>query len=603
LNKIKTIQSTLFKSYSLLITVVLLLFAAFFYNYTSKLLIARTSDSIQRLSGSISRQLEQEVRKMDTISLNIIYSNLVKDHFLRYLEDGIIDEIEKHRSSKILMDIFIAIAGPYQTVQQVNLYDFNNSVIGAGFMNRTMILPLSEQEWYEEVMLLDGRKYISTPYTDAFFVEHSQRNRYFISLYRIYFNKFNERMGIVETALDCRVIFGGMEEILHTASRDIQVYVFNHDGQLIYPIDADLGFSDFYFQNQYEFSGEKNGHSYSLMNPYSGEMEIIAHTYSNYTGWSVFMVQPEREVLLPVAQFTQVALFYTAFLLGLSLIFSYHLSSKFSKPIKKIHEYIQKITFENIGSKQVHALNSNIIEIEDLNSAFQEMSVKLKQSMDNLLATQLQEMKARMTALQSQMNSHFLYNSLANISILAEEENTEPIVKMCRDISFMLRYISSDQSLMVPLHVELDYARRYLECTKLRFGDKITYSIDIPQEMLDLKLPKLLIQPLVENAIKYSAESNPPWHIHLYGHQTLEAWQITIQDSGPGFDANIVSLLNAKISEVNQTGKIPDLEIEGMGLMNVFVRMMLTYQKHRLFKISNHPNGGAMVIIGAEIVK
>jgi len=136
---------------------------------------------------------------------------------------------------------------------------------------------------------------------------------------------------------------------------------------------------------------------------------------------------------------------------------------------------------------------------------------------------------------------------------------------------------------------------------KLRYDDDLVYEISIPDEMMDIKIPKLCTQLLVENSIKFTTKSvRPPWKIEIKGIITKNHWELSISDNGPGFSESEIELLNQKIEEINRTGLLPNLEISGMGLMNIYIRSKLIYKGSHIFRISNLARGGAIVTIGGK---
>ena len=199
------------------------------------------------------------------------------------------------------------------------------------------------------------------------------------------------------------------------------------------------------------------------------------------------------------------------------------------------------------------------------------------------------------------MNPHFLYNSLATISAMADEGMNEEVTRMCQTISRILRYISSDKEPLVSIKEDVAHAKDYLECMKMRYGDNLTYEIDIPDEMAELKIPKLCLQLIVENSIKFATKSvKPPWRIKMSGVMTGIYWEISVKDNGTGFSAEDLKEINEKIASINETDLLPDLEINGMGLMNIYIRFKTLYHGKHIFRISNNAEGGALVTIGGE---
>ena len=127
---------------------------------------------------------------------------------------------------------------------------------------------------------------------------------------------------------------------------------------------------------------------------------------------------------------------------------------------------------------------------------------------------------AELKALQSQINPHFYYNTLSSIIVLAENGDSETVVKMCRNLSRIMRYITNTTETTVTLKDELDYVQKYLYCMKVRYQSSLNYSIHVDESLLSQPVPKLIIQPIVENAIRYGSNCAPPWNIfdHQHGH-------------------------------------------------------------------------------------
>ena len=199
------------------------------------------------------------------------------------------------------------------------------------------------------------------------------------------------------------------------------------------------------------------------------------------------------------------------------------------------------------------------------------------------------------------MNPHFLYNSLATIQAMADEGMNDEVVTMCQTISRILRYISSNKDPLVNISEDTAHARDYLECMKMRYGDDLIYEIEVPEEMMNIKIPKLCLQLIVENSIKFATKSvKPPWRIKISGKVTGIYWEISVKDNGTGFSEDDINAINEKTKIINETELLPDLEINGMGLMNIYIRFKTLYHGKHIFRISNAAEGGAIVTIGGE---
>ena len=210
-----------------------------------------------------------------------------------------------------------------------------------------------------------------------------------------------------------------------------------------------------------------------------------------------------------------------------------------------------------------------------------------------------------MLALQSQMNPHFLYNSLASVAEMAREGLTDQVERMTINISQILRYISSNRDQVTSLEEELELCDMYLDCMKLRFGDNLEYRFDVEDTMLDYKIPKLCVQLLIENAIKSVTTQAPPWKIIVTGYSEVvdgdARWYVRVEDNGPGFDPEVDKHLRSQMDDIIRTRTLPSLKIEGMGILNIFIRFYLLDGITFIFDFGNCPDGGAFIMVGRHI--
>ena len=231
------------------------------------------------------------------------------------------------------------------------------------------------------------------------------------------------------------------------------------------------------------------------------------------------------------------------------------------------------------------------------------MLLRLRQSMDENIRRQSYEMKANMIALQAQMDPHFLYNTLTVIKSLSREKNTAQITRTCDYLVKMLRYISSYDDHTVSLNQELAHTENYLELMKIRFEDQFTYtfSIDSDVDTENLRIPKLTLQPLVENCFQHGFKTvAPPWNVYVHFWQEENHWFVNVTDNGTGITPDKKEELMNKIEEFlsHPSDSISSMKIGGMGLVNTVARLKLRYKSQILFDITALPNGGTSVTLG-----
>lgn len=601
--KLKTIQSSLFFTYSLIIILVLLVFVSFFYVWISNVLKERAIESIDNLTFSFQEKLDNEIQKMDVVSTNILYSNLVKKNFVNYLANANLGDDIKTRNyindTKELTDLLTAINGPSRPVEQIYLYDFTGNVFGTGFDNRARHINVKDKPWYNSVVLNKNSKIIIPPHKDyelTRFVS-STNNIYYISLCRLFFDKYSTPKGIVEVKQAYTKVLNTIIDFMSSTSNNEQVYIYDRSGKLIYPIKSKVDANDIYYY-KYCNKSTSNSTSLTVKSPITKNNVLLEYRYSDYTGWIIAMTIPEKSLLSPVYDFTKIMIAFAFVILLLALLFSFIAAKKYTRPIGKLRKMLKQVDIKEDSYPSPQDLGSGIAEFEELNKAFHKMNLKVKESVDHMILSEQHENQARMLALQSQMNPHFLYNALSTLGVMAENGMNAEISEMCINISDMLRYIASNKSQLVEINTEIEYTRQYLSCMKIRYGSKLTYEVDMPNDILCINVPKLIIQPLVENSLKFGTACAPPWHVEVMGKLADDHWQISVADNGPGFDKDKLDYLNSKILEIEQTGLFPGLEVEGMGLLNIYIRLKLTYKKDFIFKISDNSIGGTTIIIG-----
>ncbi|MFD0693644.1 sensor histidine kinase [Paenibacillus sp. GCM10027628] len=590
----RTIQSVLFQTYSLIIIVVLTLLVAPFYVWSSDLLKKKAIESLDNLSQSMQDKLDLEIKRIDSVSLNILYSNLVKDRFLKFTQES----GDSINNNKDLADILVAANGPALPVKQINLYDLEGNMFGSGIDNRRIKVTLANKPWYREVLENKTGKHITVPEKDdelSLFL--SSKDAFSISLVRLFFDANNTPEGIVEVKQDADKLFTNITDYVKHNNWQ-QVIVYNDSGDIIYPLDPKAKDLVSYFSRSQINSPSELKY---IINPTTNEKEIYSISHSEYTGWNIALVASENHLLGPLNDFTKRIAMVSLAILLLAISLSYLAAKRITKPIARMHAVMKSTNLEDITSSAHLKLNSGLNELDRLQFAFNKMSERLKESMDQLLMSQLQELQAKMLALQSQMNPHFLYNTLATISVMAEENLNEQIVTMIENLSVMLRYISSDNSSQVPLGTELDYTEKYLQCIKIRHKQNIVYSFEIEENMRNIPVPKLIIQPLVENSLKYSSKFLPPWTIKIKGYQEFDHWFVEVIDNGPGFDQRAIAEFNNRIQEIEQSGIFPGLKLDGMGLLNIYLRLKISYSTDMCMETVNLPDGGAKVIVGGKI--
>ncbi|MGZ4159923.1 MAG: sensor histidine kinase [Neobacillus sp.] len=611
--KFKTLQQSLFTYYSaffigFIIIIGLLLFM-YFVNFTK----SNVSEQQKQLSTSIVNFLDQEITKVNNFSMNIVYSNLVKEHFNHDLSPITYQKgnqnsntPEMYTNVTTLINVIMTIISSSETARQANIYDFNGNMVGAGDFNGELSVDLKKEPWYKETLKKDGWKYISLLDGNDLppQLRNSKTNKKFISLTRVYKNSNYVSQGIVEIQQDCDTMFKYLNDLTR-GNHNLKIYVIDSEGNFFYPYTGDKENKEgIYYKNLIKQKQLIPKTTNQITNPINHSKQLMTYSTLESTGWTIIITQGQTALFSYLNQLTKIFILVIFITLLLILIISYTVSKRVTSPLENLQRAIRKMDLDDLSKKDIPSVkkdSGSIGEIDALNIAFNRMNQKLAQSFNEVLAARSQELDAKFLALQSQMNPHFLYNNLMNISVMAEEGMNNQIITLCDNIAFMLRYISTQNKKGVPLSSEIDYTKRFLDCMKIRYEENLTYHVDIPNQMNDIIVPMLIVQPLVENSIKYGLNTSPPWTISIKGEIENNQWRVTITDNGPGFDPSVINELDHFMESTNDFLHIPDLQINGMGLKNIYIRLKLMYQKDTFFKIQNNGNTGVSVSIGGKL--
>lgn len=206
---------------------------------------------------------------------------------------------------------------------------------------------------------------------------------------------------------------------------------------------------------------------------------------------------------------------------------------------------------------------------------YDEMLERLRASMRNEMALREGALQAQLSALQMQINPHFIYNTLNIISAKGLEVGSMEVSDLCDQFAQMLRYATDLRSRTATLADEVENARRYLGLVKARFEALLEYTIDLPEEAYGLLIPKLTLQPLVENALTHGfAGRNDRREIALTGVLEGNTLVLTIRDNGNGFEREMLNQLRTAFRSIEEGGAHrPDALVGHLGLTNTYLRL------------------------------
>lgn len=275
----------------------------------------------------------------------------------------------------------------------------------------------------------------------------------------------------------------------------------------------------------------------------------------------------------PLILFALLSLFYLAY-----IAFAVH--HIIIRPIHKLNQEIESIDYEHDKPQIRTSLKNEIGSIASHVNTLLERVYSLNQhniaSQARLYEMELSKKQTQLYAYQSQINPHFLYNMLQCMRGISLMHGIREVAQICTNMADLFRY-SIKGAFLVYLEDELSIIDKYLYMIRVRFQDKITYSLEIAEDTKKCKIPKMILQPLVENSIFHGLESiEDNGFIHIRTFREGDGLFITIQDNGIGFDEvtlkELEELLSQDIpSDINATFN----EAKGLGIINIHNKIRL----------------------------
>jgi len=251
-------------------------------------------------------------------------------------------------------------------------------------------------------------------------------------------------------------------------------------------------------------------------------------------------------------------------LASLIVLYSVRVAKRITGPISALSRKAQQF---GSGDFSFTPVETHITELQTLDTGFNDMARRV----DALMAKQIEDQRslhrAELELLQAQINPHFLYNTLDSIAILAESDRGEDVVTMVTSLSTFFRNSLNKGEDLLTLGAECSQVTSYLEIQQIRYSDILRYEISVPQELMDCMVPKLILQPLVENALYHGIKNRRGMGmITVTGEEKDGNLLLKVIDNGAGMDEEQVRILQAGIYEDKHTG---------LGLVNVHKRIRL----------------------------
>ena len=394
-----------------------------------------------------------------------------------------------------------------------------------------------------------------------------------------------------------RALCNEEDECLGYIVMDFVEYNFDNMFRNVYDEENALTLLDSFWEEIYSTKNAKAGNialtirerrmDGKAINQETDKMQFYINEVGE-TGLYLVLGKPTIFTQEVIGQMLVILVVMTALSLLFCLVVAEILSSNLSRPVQRLSDAMQ---IAQNGNLDIQLNSKRNDELGQLTQNFNHMTKELKNYMELQVRQEKELNDANIAMMHAQLNPHFLYNTLDTMKWIAKANHIQELATLASGLARILRMSITDDK-FIPLSEELRMVECYIDIQRIRFHDRFTMDIEVPMELEDCRIPKLIIQPIVENAVIHGLSECEEGHIFLNIYARQKIMYIEVSDDGCGMDEELVALLNSRDRE----------KLRGhLGFCNVDTILCLYYGEQFGLHVQNLQTGGTKVTITLPI--
>ena len=571
--KPRGIQSTIMFAFSVIsISIILLLGSVLYFRFSA---ISRQEiiQSTQKLMEQAGESLENYLVSMRQIS-DAVYYNVIKENDLSSQDQNI------QRGMNLLYE------ANRDNLRSIAIYNNYGSLMAAEPVASQKEDPnVTRQDWYKQAMDEMENMHFSTPHIQNLFNDSTQRYYWVISLSRVVelTDNGDTHLGVLLVDMDYISISRMMKQI-NALNNGQYYYLCDSNGEIIYhrqQIQISKGICN---ENSGIAANYKDG---IYDETFEGEQRKVIVDTISYTGWKLVGVIPYSAFTHGMINIRYSIVALVLLMVLMLVVINRIVSVRVSSPIMKLNNSVMK--YEAGEKPEIYI--GGTLEIRHLAHSIQSSYEQIDTLMRKIVLEQNERRKSELDALQSQINPHFLYNTLESITWMVEGERNDEASFMISQLAKLFRISLSKGRTIISVKDELQHAQSYMNIQKIRYKNTFSVEYDVDQCVYSYCTVKLILQPILENAINYGVSSmDDCGEIKVTGRLKDDNIILSVTDNGIGMSEEEVSLILTDSSRVQKHGS-------GVGLINVNNRIQILFGKEYGLIIESEPDKGTSVSI------
>ncbi len=555
IGKFSSIQSVIFATVAVLILSAVVIVTGVSMKFTNTSIFENSSEYTHTIIQQMNQNIDSYIDYMENIAYLISSNEDVQD----YLFDEKIDNEGRYR----ILNQFQTILDSRSDIRNVGIISKNGRMlINDGSKSVNQDLDLNTQEWYATALEKPNGPILTSSH-----VQHiiSGERPWVITLSRGIRDRSGsgEKEGVFFIDLN----YSAISELCDQSTVGTKGYAFILDakGNIVYHPQQQQLYNELQTEN---ISLIMDTDEDTVLTGTGNDGKLYSISRSEKTGWTVVDCTSVKELLSKSRQAQSVYVLTAIILVIVALLFSRFMARSITLPIQKLRDSMKKVQEGDFSVSDVVVDSKN--EIGSLTKSFDVMTHRIHELMEQNVHEQEEKRKSELKALQSQINPHFLYNTLDSIIWMAEGKKNEEVVLMTASLARLLRQSISNEDEVVPIANEVEYARGYLTIQKMRYKDKLEFQIEVDSSILYIPLIKLVLQPIIENAIYHGLKYKESKGLLIVkGFMKDGNAVLQVIDDGVGMDEETLAHIYDK-HKVNYHSN-------GVGVYNVQKRLKLYY--------------------------
>lgn len=326
-----------------------------------------------------------------------------------------------------------------------------------------------------------------------------------------------------------------------------------------------------------------------------GDEQFVSYRVSEATGWKIVLLTPRSEILGPISQIKTAVVVTALIAFAMTFVISVLFGRRITQPILTLFKSVNRIKRGDF-SERVEIRRSD--EIGMIAANFNAMQDELQHLIENTYVNQIKLREVELAMLYSQINPHFLYNTLDIIRAMADYHRASEIGEIAQALADMFRYNTRNRDEVVTLQEELDQIEAYMKIQRIRFDDKIGYEPEVDEALYSYPVLKMTLQPIVENAVFHGLErKRGKGMIRIAASREGDCFVLAVIDDGVGMSERHLGELQAKLRRSLHSDASPDESGRGIGVRNVYARYAIRYGEAFDFEIESRKGVGTRVTL------